>query len=318
MDAARFEHECRVLLAPEQIRAGAPMAPLTTFHVGGPADWLIEPATEDALRGVIGAAHRAGVPVTMIGGGSNVLVPDAGIRGAVIRPSLRQITAPRPGVVRAEAGVTINGLVRWTISRGLAGVQAWAGTPGTVGGAIAGNAHFKGRDIGDLVEAVGLLDRQGGFRSVPRAGMEFAYDTSRIKRTGEIVVWAEFAVGRGEVDALRAEARASLAFRKGTQPLSLASAGCIFQNPDRERDRVPEGIPASAGALVDRAGLKGVAVGGARISPLHANFIVNEGAATAADIKALIERARRQVRDKFGIELKDEIAMLGEWDDTHG
>src|SRR5262249_25961907 len=111
---------------------------------------------------------------------------------------------------------------------------------------------------------------------------------------------------------------ASLAFRKGTQPLALASAGCIFQNPDRARDRVPETIPASAGALVDRAGLKGVAEGGARISPLHANFIVNEGAATSADIKALIERARRQVREQLGVELKDEIALLGEWDDTHG
>jgi len=143
--------------------------------------------------------------------------------------------------------------------------------------------------------------------------MEFGYDRSRVQRTGEVVVSACFRVSAGEPAALRAVARESLAFRKNTQPLESASAGCIFQNPDPRKDRVPEGIPPSAGALVDRAGLKGASEGGARVSPTHANFIVNDGRATAADIRALIARCRATVRERFGVELHEEIVYIGEW-----
>jgi UDP-N-acetylmuramate dehydrogenase len=215
--------------------------------------------------------------------------------------------------VRADAGVTINGLVRWTINRGVRGVEAWAGTPGTVGGAVRGNAHFRGRLIGELITQVELVSQDGEVVAVPSSDMDFGYDRSRVQRTGEVVVSADFRVGRGEPAALRAIARESLAFRKHTQPLESASAGCIFQNPDPLRERVPEGIPASAGALVDRAGLKGAREGGATVSPTHANFIVNDGRATAADIRRLIERCRGAVRERFGIELREEVVYLGEW-----
>jgi len=141
--------------------------------------------------------------------------------------------------------------------------------------------------------------------------MEFGYDRSRLQRTHEIVLAVEFRTGRGDPAALRATARESLAYRKRTQPLSSASAGCIFQNPDPAVDRIPDGIPASAGALVDRAGLKGSGSGGARVSPAHGNFIVNEGDASAAAIRALIEECRVRVRTRFGVELRDEIVYLG-------
>jgi UDP-N-acetylmuramate dehydrogenase len=132
-----------------------------------------------------------------------------------------------------------------------------------------------------------------------------------LQTTGEILLSAVFRVTAGEPAALRAIARQSLAYRKRTQPLETPSAGCIFQNPEPGRDAVPEGIPYSAGALVDRAGLKGAAVGGARISPTHGNFIVNEGSATAGDIRQLIETCRTAVRERFGVELRDEIVYLG-------
>jgi UDP-N-acetylmuramate dehydrogenase len=151
--------------------------------------------------------------------------------------------------------------------------------------------------------------------------MEFGYDCSRLHRTREVVLSAAFHVHRGNPAVLRETARGSLAFRKRTQPLEQASAGCIFQNPDRVRDRVPEGLPLSAGALVDRAGLKGEAEGGARVSPRHANFIVSDGAATADDIARLIDRCRRRVRKAFGVELREEIVRLGFGDanvDTEG
>ncbi len=214
-------------------------------------------------------------------------------------------------LVRADGGLTINGLVRWTIGRGISGLEAWAGTPGTVGGAIYGNAHFKGRLIAELVDSVELVSADGREIRVPVADMAFGYDRSRLQQTREIVLSADFRVGRGDPAALRAVARESLAFRKRTQPLESASAGCIFQNPDPAVDRVPDGIPASAGALVDRAGLKGAGVGGARVSPTHGNFIVNDGTATAEEIRRLIERCRQDVRARFGVELRDEIVYLG-------
>lgn len=293
------------------VQTGAPLAGLTTFRTGGPADWLVEVASAEALAAVIATAEAAGQPVTVLGGGSNVLIGDRGIRGVVARLRLTAIE-PVDGGVRAGAGVTINGLVRWTVGRGLAGLEAWAGTPGTVGGAIYGNAHYGGRNIGDLVRRVGLVDRHGAMLVAAGADLGFAYDTSRLQWTGERLVWAEFATTPGEPEALRAVARASLAHRKRTQPLDVPSAGCVFRNPGAG-DPVPDGVPRSAGALIDRAGLKGHRVGGAVISPVHANFIVTDGSASSADIRALVETARGVVRDRFGVTLRDEIVMLGEF-----
>ena len=308
-----FETTLRGLIPADRIETSVPLAPLTTFKVGGPADWLVTVRTEQELVGVLRLARDTDLPVTILGGGSNVVVADAGVRGLVLRLQMTTIEQTSPDRVRAGAGVTINGLVRWTVGRGLAGLEAWAGTPGTVGGAIFGNAHFGGRNIGDLVKGVLLAMRDGGLLHVAPPDMAFAYDTSRLRTTGECLVWAEFVVAPGDVEALRRTARASLAYRKGTQPLALPSAGCIFQNPDPAHDRVPEGIPLSAGALIDRAGLKGRQIGGARLSPTHANFIVNEGGATAADVRALVDLARDTVRERFGVELRDEVVFLGEF-----
>ena len=303
----------RQRLGDERVRRDVPLAPFTTFKVGGPADLLVDVSSIEELTFVVQATAAAAVPVQVIGGGSNLLVADLGVRGVVLRVYLTEIEQVTSSRVRAGAGLTINGLVRWTVGRGLAGLEAWAGTPGTVGGAICGNAHYGGRNISELVAAVAVVGRDGAVRVAPREAMGFAYDTSRVQQSGEVIVWAEFGVSPGDADALRATARASLAHRKFTQPLASQSAGCVFQNPDPLRDRVPAGIPASAGALVDRAGLKGHRIGGAVISDLHANFVVNAGGATAADIAALLALARDTVRVRFGVELRDEIVRLGEW-----
>lgn len=291
--------------------SSVPLAPFTTFRVGGAADWLVTLHGADEVRRAVAIAREENMRVHVLGGGSNVLVADAGVRGLVIRMHGGDATQVGRRTVRADAGITINGLVRWTITHGLAGLEAWAGTPGTVGGAIFGNAHFKGRMIGEFVESVILAAGNGDIAEVPARDMEFGYDHSRLHRTREIVISADFRVGSGEPSALRSLARDSLAFRKRTQPLASPSAGCIFRNPDPARDVIPPGIPASAGALVDRAGLKGAREGRARVSPTHANFIVNEGGATALDIRTLIERCKRQVREQFGVELREEIVYLG-------
>jgi len=164
------------------------------------------------------------------------------------------------------------------------------------------------------VVSVGLAGRDGAVRDVPVDEMAFGYDRSRLQTSGETLLWAVFRVAPGDPAALRATARQSLAYRKRTQPLDTPSAGCVFQNPQPGRDRVPEGIPWSAGALVDRAGLKGATIGGARVSPAHGNFIVNNGGATARDIRALIEKCRAEVKARYAVTLRDEIVYLGEFD----
>jgi UDP-N-acetylmuramate dehydrogenase len=298
----------------ERVHQNAPLAGFTTFKVGGPADWLVKAAGAADLQRALAIGRRSGVPVTMLGGGSNVLVADGGVRGIVVRLHGGQVRQTDANRIRADAGVTINGLVRWTINHGVAGIEAWAGTPGTVGGAVHGNAHFQRRNIGDLIDRVAVAGQNGEVTEVPAEQMEFGYDTSRLQRTGEKALWVDFRVGRGDPAELRAIARASLAFRKQTQPLDTPSAGCIFQNPDPAVDRVPAGIPVSAGALVDRAGLKGAREGGAHVSTTHANFIVNDGGASARDIRRLIARCKETVRDRFGVELREEIVYLGDFD----
>jgi len=303
----------RAAFGVDRVRANVPLAPLITFNVGGPADWLVEPRSSDEMLTALHIAHETHVPVTLLGGGSNVLVSDAGVRGLVVRPRGGAIAPDGDGRIRADAAVTINGLVRWTILHGAAGIEAWAGTPGTVGGAVFGNAHFGGRLIGDLVVETRIAARDGRVADVPVEAMGFGYDRSRLQASGEVLLSAVFRVSIGDPASLRATARASLAFRKRTQPLETPSAGCVFQNPEPGRDVVPDGIPWSAGALVDRAGLKGLRVGGARVSPAHGNFIVNDGGATAADIRRLIETCRDAVRERFGVALREEIVYLGEW-----
>ena len=301
----------REVVGEARVQQDAPLAPFTTFKVGGCADWLVQLRTrEEAIR-TLAVARELALPVTVLGGGSNVLVADGGLRGLVIRMHGGDVVGIDGRRIRADGGVTINGLVRWTISHGVAGLEAWAGTPGTVGGAIHGNAHFRGRLISELIASVSLASIDGHVTEVAVAEMEFGYDYSRLHRTRELVLSADFMVSPGEPEALRATARESLAFRKRTQPLDSASAGCIFQNPDPARDIVPDGIPWSAGALVDRSGLKDARAGRSRVSTTHANFIVNEGGATAAEIRDLVERCKREVHEKFGVRLREEIVYLG-------
>jgi UDP-N-acetylmuramate dehydrogenase len=315
MTTATLEHlreRLERVLGDGRVASLVPLAPLTTFKVGGPADLLVEPHSGDELVRVLDAASDAAVAVTLLGGGSNVLIGDGGVRGLVVRPRGGTNVQEGASFVRADAAVTINGLVRWTVGRGLAGLEAWAGTPGTVGGGVYGNAHWAGRLLSELLDSVRVWGRRRGVMDVPAGEMEFGYDRSRLQHTGEVLISARFVVTSGEPAALREVARQSLAYRKRTQPLHVPSAGCIFQNPTPE-EPLPHGIPRSAGALVDRAGLKGFRIGGAQVSPTHGNFIVNDGSATAAHIRALIEHCRRVVMERHAVPLRDEIVYVGEF-----
>ncbi|MYD71930.1 MAG: UDP-N-acetylmuramate dehydrogenase [Acidobacteria bacterium] len=317
--AAEVQAALAAIVGHDCVHRDMPLARHTTFRIGGKADWLVDAWREEDLVDVLAVVRRFALPLTMLGGGSNVLVADDGVRGVVVRTRHAAVSEVTPGVIRASAGVSVNRLVRWTIHRGLSGLEAWAGTPGTVGGAIHGNAHFRGQPIGGLVTDVGLIprsgvDQPGDVVRTPGAAMEFSYDRSRVQRTGELVAWAEFAVSPAPPDRLRAIARESLRFRKRTQPLAQPSAGCIFQNPDVVAEGLEAGQTPYAGALIDGAGLKGCAVGGARVSETHANFIVTEPGAMAVDVRGLIHRVQRAVRERYGVTLRPEVVFLGEFE----
>ena len=294
----------------DRVSRNADLAPLTTFRVGGRADWFVEACDAKEIIRAVGLASRLGIKITFLGGGSNVLIGELGIRGLVIRIWRGEAELVKPNVIRVNGGLSLNGLVRWTLNRGLAGLERWAGTPGTIGGGVYGNAHFKGELLGSNLFRASLVDRQGDVHTVFKDKMEFGYDSSRLQRTGEALLWAEFKVSREDPSRLRELARESLVYRKRTQPLASPSAGCIFRNPDL----IDKPMHESAGALIDRAGLKGRSIGGAMVSPVHGNFIVSNGNASPSDILRLIELCREEVLARFGLVLKDEIVRLGDFE----
>ena len=297
----------------KRFRRNYPLGPLTTLGLGGPADWFVEVSGETELLQALSIARSGGLSVTVLGGGSNVLVSDDGVRGVVTRVRGGSAYEVDSHAVRAFAGMTVNGLVRWTLQRGLGGLEAWAGTPGTVGGAIHGNAHFGGREVSELVTGLRVVTEQGEVQTVPGTAVEFGPGGAALARRKQTLLSADFRVQPEDPAVLRRRARTSLAFRKKTQPLGVPSAGCAFRNPDPDAVTLPPDVPASAGALLDRAGMKGVSVGGARVSEVHANFLTAGPGATAADVHRLLGICQAAVTAAFGVRLVPELVLLGEF-----
>lgn len=298
-----------------------PLARHTTFRVGGPADLYAVATTVDQLAGLAELAAEHGIPITILGGGSNVLVSDAGVRGLVIANQARHYAwripsgaaigehepAGHPQLV-ADSGVLLAGLARTAIKAGFAGLEWAVSVPGTVGGAVIGNAGAHGGDIArNLIEASVAYPGLGR-RTLTGAQLAFAYRSSLIKRqlaTGTaqpVVLTATFELQPGDAAELTAQADSYLARRRASQPVE-PSAGSIFRNPPGDH----------AGRLVEAVGLKGQRIGGAQISPRHANFIVNIENAQAADVRALMELTQQRVFENTGIELIPEILFMGEW-----
>jgi UDP-N-acetylmuramate dehydrogenase len=279
-----------------------PMSRHTSWRVGGPADRLYIPADLDDL-----AAFLASVPESealhWVGLGSNLLVRDGGVRGTVIMTSgaLNGLGVLRPGVVRAEAGVAGAKVARFCAERELVGAEFLAGIPGTVGGALAMNAGAFGGETWNIVEAVETIDRHGQRRTRPPADYQIAYRKVSGPQ-GEWFVAAHFRLVSGDTSQGKTLIKTLLAKRGATQPTQLPNAGSVFKNPPGDH----------AARLVEASGLKGRCEGKACVSELHANFIVNQGGATAAEIERLIARIRDTVKNLHGITLETEVRVIGE------
>jgi len=289
-----------------------PLAPFTYFRIGGPADALVTVFDPKDLEGVVQACVQHGAPWTVLGGASNVLVSDNGIRGVVIinRSQGVEFRERSNGVVELEAasGVSVNVLVRETVNRGLAGMTPFLGLPGTLGGAVVNNSHYSRQLIGEMITEVDVLTAQGQRKTYKHEDLKFDYDYSVLQETKEAVLRVRLRLTHGDKETLEQELREAVTHRTETQPIGQPSSGCMFQNVV-----LPDGTRESAGKLIDKAGCKGMRRGDAEVSSVHANFIVNMGNAKAADVLALAEEVRSLVQEKFGVTLHREVFLLGDW-----
>ncbi|MBI4137496.1 UDP-N-acetylmuramate dehydrogenase [Candidatus Roizmanbacteria bacterium] len=309
-----------------------PLANYTNWRIGGPADYFVEIDSLHDLQEAINFAATKNIPHVILGGGTNVLVGDKGFRGLVIKNKMNNISiiaykgklsnssdVSRKNVyVRADAGVLVNRLVRYTLDQGLSGLENFLGQPGAVGGAMYINAHNMSQNdfFGDhVVEADIITD--GAVRTVPQSYFEFGYDVSTLQKTKETVVSVVVGLEQrlDEKEKIWKKAEAAMQYRHSTQPKGVPTAGCTFRNisaDDAKRAKVPNNI-RSAGFLIDACGLKGKQMGNAKISEEHANFILNMGGATAQEVKELIDLAKTSVKEKFGIDLHEEVVLIGEF-----
>ena len=279
----------------------APLRKFTTFRVGGPARVLARPEKMGELQGLLATARDEGWPVVVLGGGSNLLFDDAGFDGLVIKLGAGFAGLEGEGsLVRAGAAAASTDLLAWSIARDLGGLEGLAGLPGSVGGAVAGNAGAGPEGLGQAVTRLSILDGAGQVRTFPDADLNFTYRRLTGLPEESIILEAEFALTprpAGDIRARLEEFRA----RRQQQPLGGRSAGCVFKNPPS----------LSAGRLIDECGFKGQRIGGARVSEDHANFILAEAGAAAADILALIDRIREGVQARHGLILELELKVLG-------
>jgi UDP-N-acetylmuramate dehydrogenase len=291
------------------VRLMEPMSRHTTFGVGGPADIYMEAEERSKLCEAVAAAARCSMPWCVLGTGSNVLVSDAGIRGLVVQNKTRGIDGPHDlehgqAVLRVDSGVSFASLARKISRLGYWGLDWAAGIPGTIGGAVVYNAGAYGGNIADVLVSIDLANRDGSAETIPAERLGLAYRGSSFTRGvihGGVILSAELCVRRGDAEEIVQRVSALDSKRRQAQPPGR-NAGSIFKNP---ADR-------PAWWYIDQVGLRGARLGDAEISPKHANFFMNRGNATAAEVKSLMDEASKRVRDRFGVDLEPEVAFIGD------
>ena len=285
-----------------RVTQGADLSRYNTFRIGGPAEYLVDLSDEKALQAALRAVAERGIPFFLLGLGSNVLLPDEGLVGVVVRllGSFRR-TQFQDTTVIAGGAVVLSRLVRECVGRGLLGLEALGGFPSTVGGAVRMNAGCYGREISDVLRETRLIDRHGEIETVPVGRLEAGYRSTKLQQTGQIVVEAVFDLHGGDPEEARERMAEVEAKRRASLPAGGPNVGSIFRNPPGD----------FAGRLIEACGLKGRRSGGAVISPRHANVIVNDGGATASDVLGLMLIAYHAVLRRFDIAMEPEVVLAG-------
>ena len=291
----------------DRLQTRVPLANYTSARIGGLADALLFVRSVDEMVDAATRLWQLNIPFILLGGGSNVLVSDRGVRGVVLLNRARAVVIDvqtEPPVIRAESGATLNDIAQRAARSSLTGLEWAASIPGSLGGAVYGNAGaFGGEMAADLI-SVEVLHRDRGRETWPVERMEYGYRTSVLKRQKQpvLILSAVLRVARGNMEAIQAIMSRNSEQRRKTQPPG-ASMGSMFKNPPHDK----------AGRLLEAAGLKGTRIGSAMISPIHANFFINTDQTRAADMKALLDLAQRTVYEKFGVMLEAEIETIGDW-----
>lgn len=296
------------LIGTTQVRENVTLAPYTTFKMGGPAEFYFEAYKEEDISKAVKVAHTLGIPVHVLGGASNIVVRDIGIKGLVIRnrtSDKKIIDEDETSVLlHVSSGYSMTRLAKETAEQGWGGLERHLGLPGTVGGALFMNSKWVDAEktyyVGDGVEKAALVKQDATAHVVDHDYFNFGYDYSKIQETGEYVVWVQFKLQKGDPHMLIKNSKKALAYRKQTQPFGVATSGCFFKNVHGK----------SAGQMIDDLDLKGYAIGGAHVSDVHANFILNNGSATTEDVEKLIREIKRRVKAHYNIELEQEVVII--------
>jgi UDP-N-acetylmuramate dehydrogenase len=291
-----------------EVREDEPLARYSTYRIGGPAT-VVLPASAEEVAVALRAAHEAGVPWFAVGLGSNILLPDQGLDALVIRLGKGIDTLAQDGERwTIGAGLPAPLAARKTAAAGFAGLHIFVGVPGTVGGGVYMNAGCHGGDWSDVVEQVTVVDAAGNDATLARSEVPFTYRRSGLD--GRIVVGTAVRLRSEPQQQLDEQIAEMFEWRQRGTPFNQPCCGSVFKNPSGPSWKRESG-PRTAGQLIEAAGLKGVRVGGAQISPMHANYFVNTGNATAADVRALIERAQIEVESRFQVRLEPEVKLIG-------
>lgn len=303
MSKSQLIEDLRQLVPPQHIRLDEPMRYHTSFRIGGPADIMVLPASTCQVVSVIRLARQRGVPVFVIGNGTNVLVRDGGLRGVVVKLADNfQAVQVRGHKIWAEAGALLVKVARAAWQAGLTGLEFASGIPGSLGGAITMNAGAYGGEMKDVLASIVCCNQEGEICRLQRDELELEYRSSRVQKECYTVLEAILSLRPGDREAIKARMDEFNRRRREKQPLQLPSAGSVFKRPPGYY----------AGKLIQDAGLRGARIGDAQVSEMHCGFIVNRGQATAADVLQLIEHIQTTVRQKFGVELEPEIRIIGE------
>ena len=281
------------------VETGYPLAKRTWYGLGGPAEYFIRPQTTEQLKKVVQRCTENGIRMYVMGFGSNLLIKDEGVRGAVIKLEAEPFTHIEfhGQEVTAWAGAELSKLVLTCVEKGLSGVEALTGIPGSVGGAVRMNAGGNFGDFGAVVETVTLMDKGG--KVFEKRKPELVFDYRQVNITAKFILNARLKLNAADPEQVLRTVKEIWIYKKNSQPLNTKNAGCIFKNP----------AGASAGALIDKAGLKGLRIGGAVVSDKHANFILAENGCTSRDVTNLIEIIKQKVKEQFDVELELEIEI---------
>lgn len=305
MSAPSFKKSLQDIVGSQNVRPDEPLAEHTTFRIGGPAQWLVTPRSEDEVAGVVSTCEAAGIPWRVLGLGSNVLAPDEGLDGVtlLLADNFAAVEVLPGGLVRAAAGATNAAVAAAARDAGLAGYEFASGIPGTIGGAAIMNAGAYEGQFSDVAVEVRCLVPAGAeswrVANVPAPEANWGYRTSRMMREGWVVLGATLQLRADSPAAIAARMEELRERRESKQPLEMPSAGSTFKRPEGH----------FAGALIQEAGCQGLRVGGAQVSTKHAGFVVNVGDATAADVLALIAEVQRRVHETTGVQLEPEVRL---------